>query len=330
MLTILIPVGRFSYFVHACLKNVFDTAGCNFDFVFITSKDVSPEIELAFQEAKKSYQFRVLSATFNSGSNHLRLLDWAVREADLSDWFVVQHCDLFWIEQGWLSRIVAKIRNNLTVICTPCRSKHYYCGSNIPVVGDFFGVYNRKELIKRNLFFNWGILGKGVTVSEKVIKAINTGLIWGKNNRKIEIGKEWMDGSQAMSWELVVHDSSQINKIQLNFIHLTGFFRISDSFWRKDNTIGCDLELGVDPLVNYSFLSSFCIERKEIEDLVLPWVVLEKIGKIYGNDFISFKENFDLLKSYSNAKNIVGYDDLGIDCVSYCNEKFYTRLVKLL
>src|SRR6266853_859232 len=97
-LSLVIPIGRFSFFVHACLANVFETCGAPevIDFVFLTARTVPPEIETAFKEAADNYRFRVIATPFDPSPNHLRLLDWAVRNSDLTDWFMVQHCDVFW------------------------------------------------------------------------------------------------------------------------------------------------------------------------------------------------------------------------------------------
>lgn len=95
-LSLLVPVGKFSYFVRACLQNVFETCGTPdaVDFVFLTSNRILPQIEAALEEARQNYRFRVVAAPFDAGSDHLRLLDWAVRETDLTEWVAVQHCDL--------------------------------------------------------------------------------------------------------------------------------------------------------------------------------------------------------------------------------------------
>lgn len=342
-LSLLVPVGRFSYFVRACLQNVFETCGAPdlLDFVFLTSREVTPAIQRAFAEAASSYQFRVLPAPFDAGSDHLRLLDWAVREADLTEWFIVQHCDLFWKEQNWLNRVLEAVQPDLVLLCTPCPSRFCYRqtpdapGTNIPIVGDFFGVYNRTELIERNLFFRWGTLGKEVRVSVAVMNAVSASRIYHeRGGPRIEAGKVFMDGSQAMAWELAVHNPQGIGHVLSldSFYHLVAFFRIADSIRRVENTLRCDFPIGLGSYALYSYLTSFCIEREEAEPVALPWRWFSYFARQYGFDMGGWRQVGEWLRGYSRAKQVIGLDGLGLEAVDFNGRIFRVggRLVPLL
>jgi hypothetical protein len=329
-ISLVIPIGQFSYFVNACLQNVLETSGAELDFVFLTSKDIAPEIATALKEAEKFYSFRIISAPFNSGANHLRLLDWAFRNADLSDWVIVQHCDLFWREHGWLNRILSTINSNTTVLCTPCKSNYYIGSENIPIVGDFFGTYNRPQFVKENLSFNWGTLGTDVPVSAEVTDAIHSGLIHREDNLKIEFGKEFMDGSQAIGWELAIHSPERIQFINLSFLHLVGVFRMAEAIRRTPTTLTCIYPLHFDAYAYYSYLMSFCVERNECEQFAIPWVIFKRIARIHNVDLNKQEEVGKWLRRYSSAKNVIGLDDLGIEQVIHFSGKYSARPVKFL
>ncbi|MFN0016977.1 MAG: hypothetical protein ACKVP0_01890 [Pirellulaceae bacterium] len=332
-ISLVIPIGKFSFFVHACLQNIFETcrASESLDFVYLTSQDIAPELQNAFQDAAKDFSFRVVSAPFNSGSDHLQLLDWAVRNADLTDWIIVQHCDLFWREQNWLDRIFQEIDPAVTAICVPCPSRYRIGSSQIPIVGDFFGVYNRRRLIEQNLYFRWGTLGADVQVSEEVGEAIRSGLIRRDDNRPIRFGREWMDGSQAMGWELAVL-GSEVKQVPLDFLHLTGFFRIAETIQRHNTTLRCDFQLDFDSYVLYSYLTSFCIERAEVEPVALPWHWTSHLTRLHGRDISEAQAAGKWLRGYSRAKEVVGMDAMGLERIYLNGTKYATRPrpVKLL
>jgi hypothetical protein len=364
-ISLLIPVGRFSYFVHACLQNVLETCGAPdaLDFVFLTNRTVPTEISKAFEDASKTYPFRVIAAPLEVGSAHMHLLDWAMRYADLTEWVIIQHCDLFWQERNWLGRILGEIKPELTVLCPSCPSRDHFGSQNIPLVGDAFGVYNRSKLIEQNLWFRWGVLGHDVPVSLEVINAVQSGLIrrdgqpvsfgsvrprqprpvsfgsvrprqprlrlrW---RRPPLIGKEWMDGSVAMSWELAVHDPQGVWHFRppLNQFHLWSFFRFAERVRRKGNRFWCDVDW-VYPywLGWYSYVTSFCIERSEIEGATLPWAVYGRLAQLHGWPQEEPQKIGEWLRKYSVAHQVVGLDDLGIERVVFKGKVLAARPVK--
>lgn len=329
-LSLLVPIGRFSFFVHACLQNVLETCGAPeiIDFVFLTSCQITPEIETAFAEAHKNYPFRVIAAPFDAGSDHLRLLDWAIRNADLADWVVIQHCDLFWKEKNWLCRVLQEIQPELAVLCTPCPSSYFFQQTNINIVGDFFGVYNRQQLIERKLFFKWGVLGRDVPVSDKVVEAVQTGAICRKNGEKIFLGREYMDGSQAMALELAVHAPKAVKQITplLHFLHLTAFFRIADSVRREGGVLRCNFPIAMHAYAHYSYVTSFCIERIEAESVALPWLWFEYLTRTHGFKTTKEKMNGEWLRGYSTAKEVIGWNGLGVNRIDFNGESWKTNV----
>ena len=335
-ISLIIPVGKFSFFIHACLKNVFETCGISesLDFVFLTSKNVSPEIHNAFKEEKKNFPFRVVSAPFDSGSNHLALLDWAVSEADISEWIIIQHCDTFWKEKNWIDKIRQEIKPTIIAICTPQNSRYNYQSHNIPIVGDFFGAYNRKLIIKHNLFFKWGLLGNEVHVSNNVAQAINCRTIIREDNEPIIFGKEFMDGSQAMGWELVLLDwknfkdfgySNYIKVIPLKFFHICAFFRIAENIQRHYKEIKCNFDMPMTNYIRYSYITSFCIERSEVERIALPWRLMFDLEKLHKLN-INFEE-ISWIQSYSKAKDVIGWDRMGLKTFDANGTKYENTII---
>ena len=90
------------------------------------------------------------------------------------------------------------------------------------------------------------------------------------DGRAIEIGKEFVDGSQAMAWELAVRCPEGMKQVHLGegFVHLTGFFRIAETIRREEVTLRCNFPLDVGAYAYYSYLSSFCIPRDEAVEQV--------------------------------------------------------------
>lgn len=338
-ISLVIVIDLFSYFVHANLQNVFDTCGTpdDIDFVFLTPCVVHSEIERAFQEASKNHKFRVINTPFQPGPNHLRLLDWAIRHADLTDWVIVQHCDLFWQEPGWLSIILRELNDRLALLCVPCPSSYFIRpmldaqGTNINITGDFFGVYNRRYLIDHKLFFQCGTLGTYVGVSHEVAEAVRGGLIYRSDNNTIQFGQEYMDGSQAMAWELAVHDPDAVKQIDVKgLLHLTGFFRIAETIRREGRTLHIDFMLGMCNYAFYSYLTSFCIERSEVEQVVLPWRSFIVIAQQKGFDIRNCLRTGIWLRKYSRAQNVIGMNSTGVKQVILHRQTFSTFIVKIL
>lgn len=338
-ISLVIPIGRFSFFVDACLRNVFETYGATekVDFVFLTARTLESGIETRFREAALHYCFRVIRTPFEPGPNHLRLLDWAMRHADLTDWVIVQHCDLFWREHGWLERILEMTDDQATVFCNPCSSGFRIQVRGlfmrpISLLGDFFGVYRRHELIRRGLFFQCGTLDRTVKVTEKLQRAIQAGWVRRESDgMPVELGKEYIDGSQAISWELALGDPRAVKQVcpPLDFVHLWQFFRISEIIWRQGHCLGVKARyLMLRSLPYYSFLTSFCIERKEVEAVVLPWRLLERVAYLYGWDISEARKTGKWLQTYSVARDVIGTDDLGIEQLNLNGQFFSTRLVK--
>jgi hypothetical protein len=336
-ISLVIPIDLFSFFVYANLQNVFETCGApnDIDFVFLTANTVKPEITSAFEDAAKQYKFRVITTPFQPGPNHLRLLDWSIRHADLSDWIIIQHCDLFWREPGWLQVILREINDALTLLCVPCPSRYFLRqmsdspAMNINITGDFFGVYNRQSLINRKLYFECGTLGTEVPVSNEVADHIRRGLICRNGVDPIIFGKEYMDGSQAMAWELYVHDPESIKQIDIKgLLHLTGFFRIAECVKRKGKHLFCNFPLDMNNYAYYSYLTSFCIDRMELGDVALPWSCFVKIAE---RKYFDYRPNWQTgiwLRSYSQSRHIVGMSQLGISRVSLLGREFSTSEIK--
>lgn len=311
-ISLVVPIGQFSYFVYACLRNVFETCGdpACLDFAFIIGRDVTPEVLHAFWVAKRlyPYPFRVIVAPFNAWPSHQKLLDWAIREANITDWVIFQHCDLFWTHNNWLRPLLGILDRGKAVMCMPWESPYCYRGDPVPLVGDFFGVYNRHQLIQRNCLFRWGVIGSDIPVSSNLVAAMND------IHPRLQLGKSWVDGSIAMGLELMTDHQRPIGYIvdpSVRFFHIGHFFR--DIGRRKGNYILCN---DFFSLVYFSYLSSFCIEKCEVEHIAIPWSVFNAHARLCGYNLTPYITMCKFLELYGIPKEVVGMDSMGLRILS--------------
>ena len=338
--SIVIPIGKFSFFVHANINNIKKSTGRDdLDIVFLTSKDIEFNLQASLISAQQKHSnVRVLSAPFNSGSNHLKLLDWAITEPSLNEWMIAQHCDAFWMEDStWLSDSEA-VMEKPGVVAASLPNLQYALGMRqFPIVGDIFGVYKREELARRGLSFQWNNLSIH-TVSKKVMSLIEEGKLTRLNGKRFAEG-EFLDGSVAMSLELIAENPESIGMIFSHGLqHLMAFFRIEESIrWDKENEHlfvdlpfleqfgGCQKQTWVDAFSKYSFLTSFMFDKREMDN-PLPWCLMEKISVMAEVDLGPGAMMCEWLREYAEPteeENIIGMDDLGIKRISFNNGNSY-------
>jgi hypothetical protein len=323
--SIIIPIGKFSFFSKACLENVIQTCGSPelIDIIFLGFNEIDPKIKLQIKKQKNS---RLILSPFNESSNHLKLLDWSVRNVDKSNWFITQHCDLFWEKNNWLKLFRKEMNLKNYIICPNNLSYYTYKDIRMNTVGDFLGAYNRSYLINENLFFNWGKLGKEVFVSPEVQKAINKKLIFNLKNQDFVKEEEWMDGSQAIMWESYVknYEKIKILNIENYFNHLLSIFRISEMIKWNDDKIEIDYnwalfgsDLWIKIFTSYSYLTSFLFCESEVDGISLPWEIFMKVVKIYNFDISNHLNQLKKLDIYKSSEKVIGNKNYKIKSIRF-------------
>lgn len=338
--SIVIPIGEFSFFVFACLKNIFATAGVPqkyLDVVFITSAQPKSYITEAFEIAKKQYQFRVITTPFDAGVEHQLLLDYALKDETLTEVIIVQHCDLFWQKTGWLKIIQKKMQTKYWVGCVPLYLQHYIDNKPIVIVGDFFGVYRREKI--KQFSFRWGRLQTDIPMSNQLENAIKSGRITSKN-KKVAIN-DWMDGSVALSLELMTQCPERILIMNLYpyFVHLMAFFRIQQAIHIKKKTLivqmpfanafGISKQQWANSFAHYSYFTSFIFDKQEVKQ-PLPWSLFEPIAATKQCDLKYAMDTCKWIAPYgSQATETIGMSDCGIHQMIFGDEILYNKPQKL-
>lgn len=323
MITLLLPIANYSFFARACIHNVFETCGATdqLDFAFLTSAHPPFCVTTEFERLKsQGLKFRVIRAPWDTNL-HLDLLDWAVKRADMTDWFITQHCDLIWLEQGWLNRVLDAINehpNDIAFSCFPKDHTYRLDGQYINVFHDYFGIYNRKLLSKHGLSFQWGHWKElEYKLSPEVVEAVNTKRLFWKsvhqpypeNYRKV-LARRFIDGSRMIQLELSVRFPDLTHHI--NFAgscdHVWQVFRIANKTQVDGDRLVCRHFNDILQLFNSSYVTSFLIDKDELGSQHVPFGVLYKIWAVPSK---IPSGRYKAILPYA-AKNVLGYDDLGI------------------
>jgi hypothetical protein len=305
-----------------------------FDFVFLTSKDVTPEVERAFEKIKNKYKFRVIRAPFNSPW-HLHHLDWAIEHADLNDWVFLQHCDTFWKIncEPWLkiTRDFIRSKPDLMAIGMP-RSNFFVFQKDskpIPTLHDFAGAYNRKEIVQRGWRFSWGYIGGDLKPSPKLRDMILTQRfqrskesIWRSKatppSQQIILGQDWIDGSEWLTLELNAHYPKLIEYYDYmkNLIHPWSMFRRICTVEKKENVLLFDVDPTsfrdkMDIWATHSWISSLYFDLDESPNLIFPYRLFQDVAQANGRSFSKDPphEIANILKRYVQPNKSLGLDD---------------------
>lgn len=331
---IVIPVGRFSYFVRANVENILEFGnGSSVEIIFLTSKDVEPYIQRALDEVMRDHRcVKVMRAPFNAGANHCLLLDWCMRQPELGEWIMTQHCDVFWTDKDWLNIVEKAMKNKRASVISLPNYQFKISNRRMPVVGDSFGVYKKSVIIDNNYSFQWANYSSD-TFSPKTDAMIKSGMLRRINGDRFRIG-DFLDGSVIMSLEMIAENPNMIRTINVKgYNHLIAFFRI-DSHIHIDGTTmrielpwrehfgGCAPQVWVDAMARYSFMTSLVFNRSEVAN-PLPWSLLEEIAR---RDKVSLAGSSicEWLRRYSRVAEgqTMGVDTAGIKSIEFTNRKF--------
>jgi hypothetical protein len=323
MLSVVLPIGKYPFFVYACLGNITATAGADVDIVFLTYKKVAANLQAAFDEAAKTYKFRVIQAPFNVELNHLPLLDWAMRNADLQEWVVIQHCDFFWDPKmvGWAPYLESLIEPDLFVIHPQAEIRFTLDEKPVPTMHDYVAMYHRPTFAAENLSFNWSVIDRDVKLSAITKEAVESKrLLWKEPREKMRrnhppsrdilLGVDWLDGSITLTLEVAMRFLHRAKPFKWKYYHLWQFFKIAHGL-RK---VGGKLTVGNQRhgmLFYYSWITSFCFDKDEYKDIILPWAVMQMVPN--PQEIKLNEELANHISSFHKEKNALGrYDTMGI------------------
>jgi hypothetical protein len=341
-LSLILPIGKYSFFAHACLKNIAETYGGKSDLsdldvvVLLNNKNLSNfHLLETLKDLKKEFQFRVVKA--NSYSEvHLKLIDWAFRNIDLEEWVIIQHCDFFWTEENWLFRIESLLDNTSSVIRHDCGYTNFlHNGQDVELLHDYFCIYNKEKLLNFKLRLNWGKVIELAFSKLTLEKIENKELIFKSLNRtKNKLGHiqkhDWLDGSEAATLECAAH-GLKIKTISLDFYHVWEFFRILDGIKIKENTLYINELLNFDNNIHRlaqqaqcSIICSYFIDKNELVNF-FPWFLFKKIVSKYDPNSIDFLNQLETtirkLERYAYTNNVYGEDeDLNLKRIVFKNK----------
>lgn len=332
-MTLLIPIARFKYFVRACLQNITETCGIPLDICFLTDNS---KLNAEFEEESKNFKFRVVRVPFNAGNNQCKMLDWAVKNLDIGKWFMVQHCDNFWIKDGWGTDVMNAVETFPDIAAFYLPLDHYFKYKSKPIhhMHDYFGLYNREKLLDYNLVFTWGKLGVDVPMSPELQEAVESRFI---NTR---IG-HYIDGSVTLSMELAVRHPDEVMPLPIHdkMNHIWSIFRYAENISIKGSVMNFGISYDRVPrlhatgfhnmlpfLANYSRMTSFLFDIDDVKDCVLPWRIFKHLAKDHNLE--PAIKLVDGLMKYQKYPNVLGDSTMGIREIHFRNVK-YNNFIKI-
>lgn len=335
-ISLLLPIGPFSVFAKACLSNISETCGIplsDFDFVFLTNPNTN--IEDTFLKLSKDYQFRILTCPHDYGYEHTKLLDWAVRYGNIEQWFLVQHCDLFWQQCNWLPPLLSLLKDQIAIV-PETYPDFVWNGKTIITLHDFLGIYNRDKLLNYNLTFRWGMY-KDLHFSEEVNKEVQKQAVLENRSLTPIHSNYFIDGSKSMTLECGIRFPNSVELLpKLQFDHWREFFRVAERIKIEGKTLFSNTALGMPytfpiPAImyqegRYAYFCSFVFSEQDFRDPLFPkpypWkVFLEVVQKLCPN-YLEIIRNIekDCSPFLKYATNSVSVKKLPINCVKYNNK----------
>lgn len=335
-ISVVVPIfGNCKYFLFTILENIKQTCGLpleQFDLVFLTNQDL-PLLEEAVLEATKNYSFRFIKCPIAGYEwSHLKQVDWAIRNADLGEWIVLQHMDTFWKPNTipWLVAFIRQIVLNPNVFAISAKGGERVMIENglfLPL-HDYAGVYNKRIILEHNWSFNFGWLDE-LNFSPTVQNYLSQGKIKKFNHGEVV---RYLDGCEAIALEISINYSpSKIIHFDSSKILYHPWSLIRPWILMKrlnDNSIILNHGIysgwfgqGNFRFAMISYISSLCFDKDAEKNHILPWSVF---CKIYPTKFQWIKNDpcTQLMVSYYKSKNTIGLDDdFGIKKVFFDNGK---------
>lgn len=328
-ISVIIPIGKFSFFIKPILKNL-TSLYKNIDINFVTQKDIPIRMRESFNLCSKEFKFNLIEAPFNT-DDHLALFNYAMFNCNLNDWIMIQHCDLFWYDTKWLKEFD---KFDKKVFCQNQESQYLYNKNPIFLLGDWFGIYNKSFMKEHNYRLKRGMANPN-DFSDTLFNLIQQQKITRRDNQKIDFNG-FFDGTEIFSLEMAANHLNEIKVMNLSndYHHILAFYRIAENITVEGNKIkihlpflsyfgGCNEKIWIDAFAKYSYITSHFFEKEE-NTSPLPWSCFLKIvekNKLNIKDSIYFCENF--LSNYvDKPKECVGFDNLGIEIIEFQNKTY--------
>lgn len=335
MISLLLPVGDYSFFVRACIGNIFETCGAehDLDLVLLLSQSTPDHVYQQIEVEQLTYNFRVLTAPFKTRL-HLDLLNWAIHnDTDMQDWFMVQHSDLMWTKNGWLKLVQKAVEthsNDICVSCTSINASAYTLDNNVTLPQhDYVGIFHRERLVENKFNFMWGSLPK-LKPSPTLLEVLSQNRIAYKNTGVIIDQKAWVDGTKLIQLEMCVRFPERQHHIPLMpfFFHPWEVFRVL--FCTKIKNDHLVINFGKNArennhamhcIADASYVSSMLLDRDEITDPI-PWLAFRYLEKSNNKYWDKCKWRFEKFQKYANPDNIIGSDDaLGLNYINHLSKE---------
>lgn len=334
-ISMVLPIGVLPFFVNACLQNITETCGyqlAEFDLVFVVLEDVSVKVLKALKEAEKKFRFRVIHTPFKFRYNEqqLNMMDWVIRNGNLRDWVIVQHCDWLSHTPSWMKLICKTIEENpkAVYISYPYGTDRWQLdGKSVCMTNDVFAVHKKSNLLDNDYRFLWGNL-KDLKYSPMLAEAVQAKR-FSLDGQIIDM-ERWIDGNDLIGYELLVRDPDLMKIISLKYTHPWSIFRVATRCIRHEN------KLMVEHLAQaaiYSKMSSYLFDIDSFEDpyVPLPWTWFLQVYPWPEADINQANHAFNVYKRYAdpNAK-VLGDGVLeGINIIDYSGRIFYFNNDKL-
>lgn len=332
-ISLIVPIGgNCAYFVHTNLANVAETCGLSFDefdFVFMTSDRIEPQLQEAFDLASKQYKFRVLKTPVKS-KIHLDLLEWAIPHGDLEDWIFLQHMDTFWKPgcKPWLKITQSMIENSNPdhiAIGNYDGHKALLDGKEFTQFYDYAAVVNRKKMVEHNLSFMWGNKTQ-LKISDKTRKYIDEARFTNKQMEKIH----WFDGSVLMGMELAVHYPHLTSKFDYNseMIHPWSWVRDWLGLKMGASTVTTDKSIKhftrhLNRYAGISYVSSTCTDLDIPNQPIFPWKLFSRYFPNYTTKKMENNPLIKIMTRYNRPKRTLGLEKSNIKEVHFKDFKMY-------
>lgn len=321
MITVLLPLGDFPFFPQACVRNIKETTDVEIEVVFLTNNATAQNL--------KGCKVLVAPIQDSSRGIHLKLLDWAVRQPNITDRLYVQHCDMFWSDKGWLENMLAVSEpavmpayGNYAGEFKYRQVKYSLDDKRIVRTHDFSGLYDKSFVASST--FMWGTPPE--VSSAKVLKAIEDNRFrWAHENRNLTVSCE-LDGSDALSLELAIEGRTAAESPVPTYFHSWDLFGLSWAMRRTERVIRVDrtFEKSLRGIQAYSWATSHYLDKDLHARKIFPWSVLQKILPKAKKPLIC-----DILDKYKDTDNVLGDKEDKTETVIFTDQRIDVRTKKI-
>jgi hypothetical protein len=353
-LSIIVPVGVFSNIPIICQSNIDQYFGHNVDLIFLVHRNT----DTATLKAIKKTRARILVCPFENGSDHCKLLDWAMYYGDLKDWVLIQHADLFWQGKNFLSNFEIIKNDKDFFIISKYKKFNFFIfdKKEYPLLDDVATLFRRDKFIEHKLSLRSGIVNR-LDLSSLALDFITKGKIKTRiyEKEKILSLDSWLDGGHSLTIELLSRNlfDNVVFLDSINFWHPSQFFRIHETWINsldncqngvlqiKNKKIYREIKIennNVEDNSNiwqwafYSWFTSHCCDSNQKS---FPWLIFKQI---YKNICCNNKNKFEKLEimeekfrenlNFFNEFKIKEFDFKKIKKISFAKDKMCFNISK--